>query len=369
MLAAIIESSDDAIISKTLDGVITSWNHSAQMMFGYSAEEAIGKNITLIIPPDRLQEENLIISKVRSGEKIDHFETIRHTKYGSEIYISLTVSPIKDSKGRIIGASKIARDISRQKQDEESLRRLYNEVKSLNTKKDEFIGLASHELKTPVTSISGYLQILERNLPDDNKRNKLFVKKAIQQVDRLSALVADLLDVSKIQAGHLPLSFSSFDLLKVIEGVAEIGKHLYSSHTLEVNYPSDSLWIYADKQRIEQVLINLISNAVKYSPEANRVIINIVRSNDKIKIGIQDFGIGIPETEQKHIFSKFYRGGGLSSQISGLGIGLYLSSEIIKQHNGKIWVDSKPDHGSTFFFEIPVSLEKIPSQNRFNSGS
>ena len=160
-LASIVNSSDDAIISKTLDGIITSWNRSATKMFGFTEKEAIGKHISLIIPEDRISEETLIISNIRKGKKIDHFETIRAAKDGTKRYISLTVSPLKDSKGKIIGASKIARDISI-RMDAEKQRDLYTQrIKELSDYKDEFMVMASHELKTPLTVIMANLQLLE----------------------------------------------------------------------------------------------------------------------------------------------------------------------------------------------------------------
>lgn len=194
VLSAIVITSDDAIISKTLEGIITSWNPSAHRLFGHSEQEALGKHISLIIPPDRLSEEDVIINNIRKGNKIDHFETIRMRKDGSMIPISVSISPIMSSSGKIIGASKIARDISEQK-------KIYDQLKVLNAKKDEFIGLASHELKTPLTSINGYLQILAMRMTDD--KNKSFLEKTQQQVKKLSSLVEDLLDISKIEAGKL----------------------------------------------------------------------------------------------------------------------------------------------------------------------
>ncbi|MDB5023703.1 MAG: domain S-box protein [Mucilaginibacter sp.] len=522
MLAAIVASSDDAIISKKLDGVITSWNKAAERLFGYTEQEILGKHITILIPLLRRQEEQLIIDKVRNNQSFDHFETVRVTKTGEEIPISLTVSPIHDSKGQIIGASKIVRDISRQKSSENRLRqyaenleilnsvgkaiaedldiqsilqkvtnattqltnaafgaffhnvtnehgqfyqlytlsgapkeafdkfgmprntavfhptftgqgvvrvdditkdprygknpphfgmpeghlsvvsylavpvtsksgsvlgglffghpepgiftadheqlisaiavqtavaldnaKLYEEIKLLNAKKDEFIGLASHELKTPVTSISGYLQIIEQSFTNED-RNKIFISKARSQVNKLAALISDLLDVSKIQTGKLPLTFSTFDLAGLLKEVTEIMQQINPLHQITLNSDAGNLTVEADYQRIEQVLINLISNAVKYSPDADRVIVNACKAGDKIRVSIQDFGIGIEPEQQERIFSRFYRVENLAAHMSGLGIGLYISQEIVKRHHGKLWVKSAAGKGSTFLFEIPV---------------
>ncbi|MEO6151160.1 MAG: PAS domain S-box protein [Mucilaginibacter sp.] len=522
MLAAIIRSSDDAIISKTLQGIITSWNQAAEKLFGYTGQEVIGKHISILIPADRIAEEELIIGKVRNSENVDHFETFRLRKNGEEIAISLTVSPIKDNKGRIIGASKIARDISKQKYAEARLQRyaenleilnsfgkviaedmnvqailqkvtdattqltqatvgaffynqvdeqgessslyalsgvskaafersgaprdtdifnaafsdkgilrvdditkdahydkntayfgmpegnlaiasylavpvvskdgliigglfyghpqpamfteeheqlvagvaaqaavaldnakLYQEIKVLNGKKDEFIGMASHELKTPVTSINGYLQLIERSIPEED-RNKAFIVKARNQVNKLAALIGDLLDVSKIQTGKLPFSYSNFDMVNLITEVTEVIHQTNNSHIVQLVFDNNELPVYADQQRMEQVIINLVSNAIKYSPNANRIIVRATLAGKKVRVSVQDFGIGIENDQHGRIFSRFYRVENLAAHMSGLGIGLYISHEIIRRHKGKLTLTSEVGAGSTFFFEIPV---------------
>jgi PAS domain S-box-containing protein len=360
MLAAIIESSDDAIISKTLDGIITSWNRAAEFMLGYSEKEAVGRHISLLIPKNRLAEETLIIEQIRKGQKIDHYETIRLTKGGEEIPISLTVSPIRSQSGRIIGASKIARDIKRQKATEEELRqhtenlaKLYDEIKNLNAKKDEFIGIASHELKTPLTSMKGYLQLLERNLVDETDLG--FVSKALRQLNNLSNLVSDLLDVSKIQSGKLQLSMGTFDFHAVMLETIEVTQQSVSSHRLVLQSEGVPLLIHADRHRIEQVLNNLINNAVKYSPKSELVDIQVTQSSNDLTVMVKDYGIGISRESQEHIFSRFYRAEGLDPHMSGLGLGLYITKEIIDRHHGKIRVNSEPGKGSAFYFTIPVS--------------
>ncbi len=519
LLAAIVDTSDDTIISKTLQGMITSWNKAAERMFGYTKEEVLGKHISLLIPPARLREEEVIIGNISKGNKVDHFETIRIAKNGREIPISLSVSPVKDSTGKIIGASKVARDITLQKQTENRLHRdvknleilnalgkkitatmdarvilqkitdatmqltgagfgiffynkidekgvvntlyassgnpeaielfkthgntgifhspfngekiikidqvtsepgyskdkplygmplhfaiesylalpvlstsgvvigglffghpepgkfteehellasaiavqamvalenakLYEEIRALNLMKDEFIGMASHELKTPVTSIKGYLQIVERNMPEG--KSKAFVSKASLQVSKLTSLISDLLDVSKIEAGKLPFSYTVFNLRVLLNDIKDIMQYTNSSHTMKLLCPDKLLMIEADKQRFEQLIINLVSNAVKYSPDGQKVIIRAKASGDRIIISIQDFGIGIAADQLKRIFSRFHRVENLAGHMSGLGIGLYISQEIVNGHQGKLWVKSIPGKGSTFFIEMPV---------------
>jgi signal transduction histidine kinase len=235
--------------------------------------------------------------------------------------------------------------------------KLYEEIKVLNAKKDEFIGLASHELKTPVTSISGYLQIIEQAFKKENRDNT-FVSKARSQLNKLTALVADLLDVSKIQTGKLPFSNTSFDLHNLLKEVTEVMQQNHSQYQISLHCEPDKIMMVADYQRIEQVVINLISNAIKYSPKADRVIVSASASKDKVKVSVQDFGIGIEQDQQDRIFSRFYRVENLAAHMSGLGIGLYISQEIIKGHGGELQVESAIGKGSTFSFEIPLVQAK-----------
>jgi PAS domain S-box-containing protein len=354
MLAAIVDSSEDAIISKSLKGIITSWNKAAHKLFGYTDKEAIGKHISLIIPKERLDEENIIISRVKDGLRVEHFETIRLKKDGSQIAISLSVSPIKDSHGTIIGASKIARDITEELDNREKIKLYYQQLEKINSYKDEFIGLASHELKTPLTSITGYLQLLESTLKDE--KPKIFVKRAVNQARKLSLLVSDLLDMSKIQTGNLTLNVDVFDFNDLLDETIITINDTITTHHLELIKPSHSVMLNGDRQRLEQVLINLVNNAVKYSPRANKVIMTVTDTDDKITVAVKDFGIGIAKKQQQKIFSRFYRVEDVSPSISGLGIGLYISYDIVMKHNGRIWVDSEPGNGSIFYFEIPKQL-------------
>lgn len=352
-LAAIVSSSDDAIISKTLKGIITSWNNSAEKMFGYTEEEAIGKHISLIIPKDRLPEETTIIDSIRRGEKIDHFETVRVAKDGTERQISLTVSPIKNTRGKIIGASKIARDISLRLEAERQ-QALYTErLQELNKYKDEFMVMASHELKTPLTVIMANLQLLQELMKND--QNAIFVEKSVKQVDKLSELIGNLLDVSKIQAGKLVMNRTSFDLNDLLAEVSNNLQQTTKNHSIVYNNKGIQLQVNADRERIEQVVINIITNAIKYSRMPGDIVVNASKKNGNIEVKVTDKGIGIPKKDLENIFLRFFRVSGSASSFSGSGVGLYISSEIIKSHGGQIWAESKLGKGSVFHFSLPAA--------------
>lgn len=231
----------------------------------------------------------------------------------------------------------------------------------LMLKKDEFLSIASHELKTPITNMKGYLQILQSIcVKDGNLAYKNFITKANKQAEKLTSLVNDLLNVSKIQAGKLDYNFTSFKLSEIVEDVLDFGAQTSSTHKIHLRNIPD-ITIHADKGRIEQVLSNFISNAIKYSPEASEIIVDAKILHDQyLEVSVTDFGIGIPEEKISKIFSRFYRVEDKSFHSSGLGLGLYISDEIIKRHNGVVYVKSEPSKGSTFSFLIPLkSAEKM----------
>jgi PAS domain S-box-containing protein len=521
ILSAIVESTDNAIISKNLDGKVTSWNPGAQQIFGYTEEEMVGQSILKIIPIARQSEETEILGRLKKGERIEHLQTIRLTKSGKEVPISLTISPVMDSKGLIIGASKIARDITEDLRIQKAIKKntqnleilnalgkeilekldvksvlqkvtdattkitgaefgaffyntvneegemlrlfsvsgvekehfskmgmprntplfdltfkdkkvvrsanitvdalygnngphygmpdghlqvlsymaipvvssngevigsllfghreegvftsehediigsvasqaavalenstLFEGIKVLSAKKDEFIALASHELKTPITSIKGYLQISARSEKEEMGRK--FIGKALTQVDKLNSLVTDLLDSSKIVAGKIQFNFERFDLSKLLMEVIDTFKHTIVTHEVIVSGNQGVYMVYADLQRIEQVIINLLSNAVKYSPKADKVYVTTSSGSGIVTVSIKDEGMGISSSQKNMIFTRFYRADG-PSNISGLGLGLYLSKEIVVRHQGNIDVNSEVGKGSDFYFSLPLA--------------
>ncbi|MFL5694805.1 MAG: PAS domain S-box protein [Ktedonobacteraceae bacterium] len=338
---AIITSSDDAIVSKTLDGTITSWNHAAERMFGYTAEEAIGQHITLIIPPELYQEEEDIIGKLRQGIHIDHYETVRMRKDGTKVDVSLSISPVKDRAGNVIGAAKIARDIT--------------ERLELERRKDEFISTASHELKTPITTLRGFTDLLLRRFKRQGMQEEMpMLTRMDAQIKRLTRLVDELLDASKAQAGRLDYEEEPVDLAALLQETVEIMQPISPTHTLIVSETTPAM-VMGDKDRLGQVLTNLISNAVKYSPQANQVDLSLTTSDKTVALRIRDDGIGIPKAHQKHIFDRFYRARDSHSKaFPGLGVGLYIAHEIVKRHGGEITVESEEGKGSTFVVSLPL---------------
>jgi PAS domain S-box-containing protein len=350
-LAAIVLSSSDAIIGKTLDGIITSWNAAAEHMYGYTAEEIVGKSITLLFPPDRQEEFSTIMEQIKRGERLDHYETTRLRKDGSILNVSVAVSPIKDGAGKIIGASAITRDISEQK-------RLQAELYEQQQRKDEFISIASHELRTPVTSLKGFTNVLQRRLSQQGDEQTLHYLSRIDfQLYKLTKIINDLLDISKMQAGQLsfhnePLEFDSL-IWETVEDVQAANL----SHQFLIEGKT-GLRISGDKDRLEQVFVNLLTNAVKYSPQADKVLVSLSHTQEEAIVCVKDFGIGIDDAHHQKIFERFYQvNDSLEKTYPGLGMGLYISHEIVNRHHGRMWVDSRKGGGATFYVALPILEE------------
>ncbi|MGN6530315.1 MAG: PAS domain S-box protein [Ginsengibacter sp.] len=469
MLAAIVQSSDDAIVSKTTKGIVTSWNSSAEKMFGFTAEEMIGQPILKIIPSDRIDEEDYILSELQKGKSIDHFETKRLLKDGNLIDISLTISPIKDPSGKIIGISKIARDITEAKKAEALLKqseklfrmlaqslpqlvwvtdekgkaefvshkweeysgmasdmivekwksivhpddlknvvsqwaphlingqsyksevRLKNKtgeyrwfaatgepvfdnehniikwvgaftdihhLKKEQQRKDAFLSMASHELKTPVTTIKAYGEIAEMMLEQKGDEQILGIqRKMSKQVNKLTTLITDLLDNIRVEKGKLIYTETYYDFNRLVTEIVDDMQKIHPGFQIKLHVDK-KIKLFGDVDKIGQVVNNLINNAIKYAPGTNEIIINSSVKDGGVQLSVQDFGIGIPAEDQPHIFEQFYRVNGDSqSTFPGMGIGLYICAEIINRQGGKIWVKSTPGEGSTFYFWLPFDYK------------
>lgn len=340
-LAAIVESSDDAIIGKTLDGIITSWNRGAERIFGFVEADVVGQSVLKLIPEDRHDEEPVILSRLRNGERIERFETKRMRNDGQSFDVSLTISPIRNSSGNVIGVSKIARDISEQKQDEQ--------------RKNDFIGMASHELKTPLTSLSALAQVLNKKLANHEDP---FVPTALDKVNtqirKMTGMINGFLNISRLESGKLAIDLQEFDLNALISEMISEVKLTVNSHVVLFK-PSADIMINADHDKIGSVISNLLSNAVKYSPKGKYVTVRAESNDTEVQVSVQDEGMGIKPTDIDNLFDRYYRVDTEHTRhISGFGIGLYLCAEIINRHGGKIWVESEKGVGSTFHFTLPL---------------
>jgi len=349
-LAAIVESAEDAIVSKDLDGIIQSWNHGAERIFGYTAEEAIGRPITIVIPDDRLDEEAEVLRRIRAGLAVEHFETVRRRKDGSPIDISLTVSPIRTSTGEVIGASKIARDITEQRR----LREIAEEASRL---KDEFLALLSHELRTPLNTVLGYARMLRRE--DSRMAGELRMRSldALERnADALSRLVADVLDTSRSVSGKLRLDLEPAPLDEIVsEAVRTVSPPAEAKDLSFEIHCEPGISVRADRDRLQQVLWNLLSNAIKFTPAGGTVSLRTRRDHGSIVISVEDTGIGIAPEHLPHVFQRFWQAHtGASREFGGLGIGLTLSRHLVEMHGGTIAVDSLgPGRGTTFTVLLP----------------
>lgn len=472
MLAAIVESSDDAILSKDLDGIVTSWNSAAERMYGYKAEEMIGQSVALIFPPEGQEEFEEIMARLRRGECINHHVTRRRRKDGTLLTVSVTISPVKDESGTIIGASAIARDITERLRLEARSQQLFasnligifvadtagrlleanqalldlleytqeewqaeitrtdpptssvalflrqlalqavqqagnaepqetvlqknngakipvlvavttiahtdtcigfvldiSERKALEQRKDAFIGMASHELKTPLTSLKGFLGLLQRLLAGESNEKLLhYLGRMDTQLDKLTQLINDLLDISRMEAGKLVYREEQVEMDRLVQDTVESVQETTQTHHLQVKGETEAC-VFGDRDRLGQVLINLLTNAIKYSPNADTVLVHLAADKKQVLVSVQDFGRGIARAHHHKIFERFYQVNDPDAMTyPGLGIGLAICQEIVKRHGGRLWVESRIGRGATFYLSLPRLLEgsQLPAREPRN---
>jgi PAS domain S-box-containing protein len=349
-LATIVDSSQDAIISKTLDGVIRSWNAGAERLFDYTAHEAIGQPITLIIPPDRRDEEYEILARISLGERIEHFETVRVSKQGRLIDISLTVSPIRDRDGRIIGASKIARDITDRKRVDKAL-------EEANQRKDQFIALLAHELRNPLAPLRNGLQVIRLAGTDASA-----VAQARDMMDRqlghMVRLIDDLLDISRVSQNKMELRRSRVLLKDVISSAVETARPAIeeAGHEFTISLPPEPVYLDADLTRLAQVFSNLLNNSAKYTERGGRILLAAERQGSEVIVSVRDTGLGIPANDLPRIFDMFSQvDRSIERSTGGLGIGLALVKGLVEMHGGTVTAMSAGQgKGSTFTVKLPA---------------
>jgi PAS domain S-box-containing protein len=364
-LAAIVESSQDAIISKDLNGVITSWNQGAERLFGYQAKEIVGRPVTVLMPPARVNEEPSILERVRSGRPVDHYETVRLRKDGTSVEVSLTVSPIRDVNGKIIGASKIVRDITEKKLAERQLKEAHEEAVAASHAKDEFLAALSHELRTPLNPV---LMIASEAAEDPEIPGEVRAQFATirNNVELEAHLIDDLLDITRITQGKLSLEANQVDVHVVLnEAIDTVQSELQMKGIdLEKEFAATKPTVVGDAVRLQQVFWNLLKNAVKFTPEKGTIIIcTRTEKSGKLLVTVTDTGIGITTGELGRIFDAFAQGdhGGTreSHRFGGLGLGLAISKKLVEMHQGSIEASSLGrNQGATFLITLPVSSDR-----------
>jgi PAS domain S-box-containing protein len=397
-LAAIVESSDDAIIGKTLDSIIRSWNAGATLIFGYDANEAIGQPVYLIIPTELRSEEPEIIGRIVAGERISHYETIRKRNDGSLVDVSLSVSPIRDRSGRIIGASKIARDISEAKRLHQAERELTEQLQELtaelehqvdegqmlqeelehtneelgrslteaenarrqaeeaNTAKSQFLAIMSHELRTPLNAIAGYVDILDLGIPGQlSADQKQHLNRIKRSGETLLRLIEDVLSFAKLETGHLEYRYRSVAIDDALDALEQFVAPRLTKKGLEYRFErcGPDATAVIDRDKVEQIMLNLLSNAVKFTDQG-RIDVRCIVDDALVQIEVRDTGRGMRAELLETVFDPFVQGDhSLTRTAEGTGLGLAISRQLARAMGGDITVESSPGVGSAFTLLLP----------------
>jgi PAS domain S-box-containing protein len=352
LLSAIVDSCDDAIISKNLDGIIMSWNPSAERLFGYTADEVIGQSIAILIPPERQDEEPKILEQLRRGNRVDHFETIRVRKDGARLNISLTISPVRGADGRIIGASKVARDITAQVRQDAALRRANEALRQANADLQQFAYSASHDLQEPLRMVAAYSELLKKRF--GGKLGPVadeYIGQVVQGAMRMETLLDDLRNYTYASTLHQrpPDEVDAGEVLQKALSNLELAIKDSGAQVTSTALPRVRIYEF----QLQQMFQNLLGNAIRYRGERAPLIhVKAVAEDGRWLFSVQDNGIGIGPEYQEQIFGIFKRLHS-AAQYPGTGMGLAICKRIIERTGGRIWVESDPGNGSTFYFTIP----------------
>ncbi len=369
-LAAIVESSDDAIIGKNLDGIILSWNTGAERLYHYTAAEVVGRHIGLLVPPELPDELPRIMARLRRGERIDHYEARRLRKDGTPVNVSVTISPIRNAAGHVIGASAIARDISERRRLEDERARLLKQEREIRAAteharraaeeasraKDEFLAMVSHELRTPLNAITGWLHVLRAKRDDP-----ALVERGLDAADRntrmLVKIVDDLLDVSRSVEGKLTIDRHPIDVPPVMETVLDAMRPVAAEKGILLESSLDP-WagpVLADTERLQQILGNIVGNAIKFTPAGGRVDVRVRNDAAQVEIAISDTGQGIRPEFLPHVFEAFRQADTSSARAhGGLGLGLAIVYHLVALHEGTVTAESPGlGKGSRFTVRLP----------------
>ena len=349
-LAAIVESSDDAIASKDLNGIVTSWNHSAERLFGYKAEEIIGRPITLIIPPELHKDETTILSKIRRGEKIEHFETVRVRKDGVKIDVSLTISPVKDQSGKVIGAAKIVRDITENKKIDRALR-----ITEKLAAAGRLAATVAHEINNPLEAVTNLVYLAKTDAHNSEKVAE-YLEMASRELERVAHIARQTLGFYRDTSS--PMRFSVTQMLDDLLSLYE--RRFESRNITVVKQYDQNIEIMALVGEVRQAFSNLIGNAIDAMPSGGTLVFRAMQThawNDArrpgVRITILDTGSGIAPQHRKNLFQPFFT----TKEDVGTGLGLWITRSIVEKHGGSIRVKSRTepqDHGTAFSIFLPL---------------
>ncbi len=366
-LAAIVESSDDAVIGKTLDGEITTWNRGAENIYGYAAEEVVGRKISVLAPNDLSDEAPAILKRISCGEYVEHYDTLRRRKDGRIIQVSLTVSAIRDASGKIIGASTIARDITERKQMEEELRNSRDELElrvnertaeleRSNQALQEFASIASHDMKEPLRKVISFGCLLREKHKDSlGDSGYDYLNRMIDAAQRMQSLLTSLLEYARVTMNPDP--FKEVDLCDIIHEVLSDLEIRIKMCGGQVQI-GELAAIQADPTQMHQLFQNLIANSLKFHKESEKPFVSVksaVMNDGIVEISVEDNGIGFDETFADRIFAPFHRLCG-RSEFEGTGMGLAICKKIVERHKGSITAKSAPGAGATFIIRLPATL-------------
>jgi len=348
-LQAVIENMVDGVFVCDAEGRITLANEAALRMLGVDTQEEAGANLAGSIARVRIRhldtrpvahEERAVI-RALAGETITAQDTIVYDPRAQrDKYIRTSAAPIRDTKGTIMGAVAVARDVT--------------ELTELDRLKDQFIAVAAHELKTPVAIMKGYAQALLRTAQDIPPPRRNMLEAIDRGADRIDRIVKDLLDISQLQVGRLDLAVDTIDLAQLAELVVDELAVTADRHRIRL-VKADPVVVHGDQGRLEQVLVDLIDNAIRYSPKGGDIDVGVALGEHEVVVSVKDCGVGIPRDKQGSIFQRFYRAhANTPYDYGGMGVGLYISKEIVSRHGGRMWFESEEGRGSTFYFGLPL---------------
>ena len=367
-LAAIVESAEDAIIGHDLAGVVTSWNGAAERLFGWGAADMLGRSMSILAPPDRPDELASLLARVRDGQRVEQLETVRLARSGKRVDVAVSISPIRDERGQVVGAAEIAYDVSQRRRADEELLRAKEAAEEASRAKSRFLANVSHELRTPLNAIIGYGEMLiedarehghDRYLPDLGK---------IRDSGRhLLALISDVLDLSKIESGRTTLHLETFDVADMLRDVAGTLAPLAARNRnrLEIDCDADVGRVHADLTKVRQCLFNLLSNACKFT-ENGVVRLSATREatggNEWVMFLVSDTGIGMSPEQIERLFEAFAQAeASTARRFGGTGLGLTISRTFARMMGGDITVSSAPGQGSTFTLVLPATVAPLPA--------